>query len=99
MKRVWKPLDVGGYRLYKVTVKYYTREGRDLHQAYDYLVIASRPKHAASLLQHISDDADDGGPIRVECKGEAVQVLMPKSWREHGIPSELTYRDRIWESI
>lgn len=51
MKRIWRPLDVGGLRLYKVQVRYMNEKGYDLHQGHECLVMANRPMHAANLVQ------------------------------------------------
>jgi len=87
MKRVWKPLDVGGKRLYAVTLQYFTQEGKRAYGNYEppQLVLGNSPRHAASLMYRIYSQPDN--PIRVECFGKAVNVLMPESWWEEGIPS------------
>lgn len=88
IRRVWKPLDCGGKRLYSVTHQYYTGDGR---QAYGnsevpQLVMADSPRNAASLIHAIYNQP--GQSLRVECRGHAVKILMPESWWIDGIPTD-----------
>lgn len=90
MKRVWKPLDVGYKRLYSVTLEYYDKQTSTyLHQGTKYpkLVMADSPKEAAELLHRIYNTNPDS-QFRVECKGHAIDVLIPESWWRDGIPAD-----------
>jgi len=87
MKRVWKPLDCGGKRLYSVTLQYFSKE--DGKQCYGnkeapLLVMANSPRGAAGLVHKIYNSSES--PIRIECYGHATTVLMPESWWQEGIP-------------
>jgi len=88
MKRVWKPLDVANLRLYEVRVEVF-RDGKMLGvNARDKfcLVLASSPSHAARLVHRIYSRAGKEAGVRYETYGKAVNVLMPESWWENGVP-------------
>lgn len=94
MERVWKPLDVGYKRLYKVRVKFYA-DGKYLHQDPEpSLVLANSPRAAARLVHRIYDQSDLPEGVRVDCFGEAVKVLMPKSWWDDGVPGQRSEGER-----
>jgi len=87
MNRIWKPLDVGGKRLYKVTLQYYTKDkGLRVYGNHEdpLLVFADSPRDAAAVVGKIYNSHESR--IRVECYGHAVNVLMPESWWIEGIP-------------
>jgi len=87
MDRVWKPLDAGGKRLYSVSCEYFDKDtGSRLYAGTEppKLVMADSPRQAASFVYKVMNSPEY--TIRVECYGKAVNVLMPKSWWEDGIP-------------
>ena len=87
MKRIWKPLDVGGKRLYAVRLEYFAKDtGYRVFGNVEspLLVMANSPRAAARLVHKIYNLADS--PIRTECYGKATTVLMPESWWQDGIP-------------
>jgi hypothetical protein len=90
MKRAWKPLDVGGKRLYAVTTEYF-KDGNQLHPGSTppSLVMADSPRDAARILSRINERAGHSPDIRIECHGKAINVLMPAIWWEEGIPPDI----------
>ncbi len=89
MKRVWKPLDVGGKRLYAVKLEHFNKEtGQRAYGNLEppLLVLADSPRGAAKLVHDIYNYPET--PIRTECHGKAVKVFMPESWWNDGVPSE-----------
>jgi hypothetical protein len=82
--RVWKPLDVGGKRLYEVVEIWPRADGRSEHRNRS-LVIATSPSAAVEVFaRHVYRDIpEQDRPIIL---GKAINVLMPKSWWEDGVP-------------
>lgn len=78
MELVWKPLDIGGLRLYRVTVEDAASANQGLTH---YIVLETSPEAAAKLIATIHPTWD-GWIVR----GHPIDVLMPKEWWEDGIP-------------
>lgn len=74
MKRVWKPLDVGGLRLYRVAV--YAVGGRE---GKDVIVAAKRPRHAEELMSRIY-------PPGFTISAYPLSVYQPVGWWTEGVP-------------
>jgi len=89
-KRVWKPLDVGGLRLYKVKRRLLWKPDNSNHVE-QFIVLAKKPSHAAKLIQGIFQEADKENKYiqNITYMGYALEVLMPRSWWNDGIPSEV----------
>lgn len=81
-KRVWKPLDVGGKRLYTVSTRWIIL-GIE-YQLEDCFVLANSPSSAAELIHNIHRGTRSDGVLN--CIGHPLDVLMPKSWWDEGIP-------------
>lgn len=80
MKRVWKPLDVGGLRLYKVIVYFVNHPQWSKAE----IVAATSPTHAADIYRHIHRDT-----VWVEepfIEGMALSVNIPEDWHTEGVP-------------
>ena len=86
MKRVWKPIGVGGMRLYRVKVVWTPSGTKDGHKE-DYIVAANAPRHAAQLIEEMYKEAAYPPTI---VTGEALNVYQPADWWESGIPCEHT---------
>lgn len=85
MKRVWKPLDVGGLRLYEVYQYFNYRDGT--MQFKTFVVLANSPSEASSFIEKIYKDSQWLDSIRsVDYKGFPLNILMPESWWIDGIP-------------
>ena len=83
MNRVWKPLSVGGLRLYQVRRQYLGEpHGGDDEQRF--VVAANSPTHAAQLIHKIYADA--GQTEKFLITGRAMNVYMPQDWWEDGVP-------------
>jgi len=80
MKRVWKPLYIGGYRLYKVTMCFTKNE--DWNR--DMIVAAKSPSHATRIVEDIYKEVE--WTERPYFRGEAFNVLIPESWWIDGTP-------------
>ncbi len=79
--RVWKPIDVGGLRLYAVTVSFpqgshYTRQSRS------YTVAAKSPRDAADRVRMCYEGCEANAYFH----GAALDILQPESWWNDGIP-------------
>lgn len=79
--RVWKPIDIGGLRLYRVTVSFrigthYVRQNRA------YTVAAKTPTDAVKRLRQCFDECDGDAHFH----GEALAVLQPASWWYDEVP-------------
>jgi hypothetical protein len=79
-RRVWKPLDVGGLRLYEVRVYFANHpQWNERH-----VVAAKSPMHAADIYKRIHSDA-----VWIEepyIKGFALNINMPADWWDKGAP-------------
>lgn len=80
-RRVWKPIDLGGLRLYRVTVSFrigshYTRQNRA------YTVAAKTPTDAARRVRECYEGREGDAHFH----GEALNVLQPASWWDAGPP-------------
>jgi anti-sigma factor RsiW len=80
VKRVWKPLDVGGFRLYEVTARYVPRPQEE-KQAF--IVPAKSPSDAARLIREMYERAGQGGYWDVF--GKALNVYVPETWWTNGV--------------
>jgi hypothetical protein len=78
MKRVWKPLDVGGLRLYSVRAQKMMENQKFYNQ--HFTVAATSPRHAAQLVV----ECGYGEPWLVT--GHALNVLIPEDWWIDGVP-------------
>ena len=88
MKRVWKPLDVGRLRLYKVKQYFIWKDGTQ--ETEQFAVLAKSPSGAAKLVQDIYSGYDWSSEITsVTYRGFPFDVLMPESWWQEGIPGTL----------
>lgn len=76
MKRVWKPLDVNGMRLYRV------KQGFVNHPEWDreFIVAGNSPTHAAELIKQVYKDAEFMAEPYYQ--GYALNVYQPAEWRE-----------------
>jgi hypothetical protein len=94
--RVWKALDVGGERLYEVVEIWPRTRGRREAKKRS-LVLATSPSAAVEVFaRHVYRDIpEQDRPIIL---GQAIDVLMPKSWWEHGIPVLVdgTWKTESW---
>lgn len=83
MERAWKPLSVGGMRLYQVEMKF------RLHPEWNktLIVVARKPLHAEKLIRDIHKNTEwmEEEP---SFWGSALNVFMPKSWWDDGIPGQ-----------
>lgn len=81
MKRVWKPLSVGGLRLYQVEMKF------RLHPEWNktLIVAARKPLHAKQLVEDIHQNTEwmEEPP---HFFASALNIYQPKSWWDDGIP-------------
>ncbi len=89
MKRVWKPLDVGGLRLYKVKRRFIWKPDGKGHVE-ESIVAASTPRAAASIIERIYTESDKQNTYceNITYTGYALDVLMPESWWRDGVPDE-----------
>lgn len=86
MKRVWKPLNCGGKRLYEVLQIFQWRGGKT--ETVRHLVMADAPRFAANLVEQTYQHSEWHPDItNVNYIGKAVNVLMPESWWADGVPS------------
>lgn len=88
--RCWKPLGVGGLRLYKVSAYYPPTRERVKSFTNEYIVAAKSPTHAANLVSECYKDCEPKPII----DGHALTVLQPKEWWENGVPYEHDENDR-----
>ncbi len=83
-KRVWKPLDVGGLRLYEVGM--YFNQHPEWNKKM--IVAAKKPTHASFIVEEIYKDTEFiEKPYFI---GTALNILIPASWWEEGTP-EMDY--------
>ena len=80
MRRTWKPLDVGGYRLYEVIEAF---AGHD-EWNHKYIVVADSPSQAAELVKKQCEGANY--KVDPYYYGKALQILQPADWHENGTP-------------
>ena len=85
MKRVWKPLDAGGLRLYEVNISgpdvRANHKGEWWHESR--IVAAKSPSDAAHLIEQCG--WREGNPS-VIITGQALNVYQPESWWKDGVP-------------
>lgn len=88
MKRVWKPLDIGGLRLYKVKRTYIWKPDGKNHTEVS-IVAATSPGSAAGIIQRLFAESDKNNEYTqaVTYRGFALDVFIPQSWWENGIPN------------
>ena len=81
MHRVWKPLDVGGLRLYRVT------QSIPNHPDWkrEFVVAAKTPTHARELIEAAHKDAMYHEEPYYD--GHALNIYMPADWWENGAPT------------
>jgi len=74
VKRVWKPLDHKGLRLYEVNLRFLGHPERDFHL----VVAAQSPRQAAKLIEEQYKDAQwiDNRPPYIS--GQALSVYQPE---------------------
>lgn len=82
MKRIWKPLSVGGLRLYQVEMKF------RLHPEWNktLIVAARKPSHATRLIEDIYRNAE--WEEEPHFFGSALNIYQPESWWEEGVLCE-----------
>jgi hypothetical protein len=87
--RVWKPLDFGHLRLYKVLLSWSTNDHREYQE--QFIVAADSPNQspqsAANLIKKIyAETYENNSQIaHWDVKGYPLQVLQPLEWTENGI--------------
>ncbi len=87
-KRIWKPLDVGGLRLYKVEQMIQYRDGH--FDSRILLAVARSPKNAELLVHECYRNTKWNAEIvTVNYYGKAIDVLMPESWWQDGVPEQV----------
>lgn len=88
--RVWKPLDVGGLRLYMVVVDVYQAIPGDASrypkQRYELVVAAKSPRDAASLVEPLYPESTRRADEQWIIRGQAMTVYQPADWWTDGIP-------------
>lgn len=84
---VWKPLDMGGFRLYKVILHRYLK-GQQRAKRDHYTVAASSPSQAAKIIEQRLKVSLDANPAisHWHVTGHALDVLQPRHWYEEGVP-------------
>jgi hypothetical protein len=86
LKRVWKPLDAGGLRLYEVLRVMLWKDGHT--DTVKTLVMAKSPKQASALMEEIYKGAEwHPNMASVSFVGRAIYVLIPEAWWQDGIPN------------
>jgi hypothetical protein len=94
MSTAWKPIDVGGFRLYKVVVFFPATD----------LIAASR-KHVISAgrtptdaAQHVLETYKDMPNFEdIHAKGYPLNVLQPASWWDDEVPEPNDPRFGKWQ--
>jgi hypothetical protein len=76
MKRVWKPLDIGGLRLYKVVVH---------NTGKQYVVASQSTATARRLIEKIYKDYIKE-IFEPDISAESLKIYMPESWWVDGVP-------------
>jgi hypothetical protein len=87
-KRVWKPLDFAGLRLYRVVLSYTLKNFNPPRTTTKhYIVAATRPREAASLVEdEVRESYEGNSDIAYwNVAGYPVEVLQPIEWTENGI--------------
>ena len=79
-RREWKPLDVGGLRLYEVRVYFTNHPQWNEH----HVIAAKSPTHAAEIYERIHKDTH--WIEKPYIKGYALNVLQPSDWWDEGVP-------------
>lgn len=77
MKRVLKPLDINGLRLYRVRVSF---EGHPEH-GYAIIVASTSPSSARKIVERM-DKGISWGDTPPTYTGLPLNVLQPDSWQE-----------------
>jgi hypothetical protein len=97
MKRVWKPLDVGGQRLYEVYL-YRQIKGKQGQHVKTYVVAADSPSNAAKLIEERHEESLNNNPEISEwyVQGFALNILQPEEWWESGPPDGYCEQCRKW---
>ena len=76
MKRVWKPLDINGLRLYRVDIRFHNHSSWNMVN----IVAAKSPSQARKLIEDIYQDSEwIEQPI---ITSKPLNVLQPASWWE-----------------
>ena len=97
--RTWKPLDVGGLRLYKVELWYWYKQTKEnptpldlykLQQGHcdTYIVAHTAPRKAAEYIEKIYKEMYDANEriSHWHTTGMALQVSFPVAWEDNGVP-------------
>lgn len=87
-KRVWKPVDIGGLRLYEVTQTFPNRP----NWKRDFVVAAHSPSEAARIVEASYEGAMFKDGIQPNYRGYALNVCQPAEWAEEGIPCFYDWR-------
>lgn len=82
IKYAWKPLDVGGLRLYKVTMKFHSHPEWNETS----IVAAESPTHAREIIKKLYAGSKWGEAPYFD--GTALNIYMPAEWWENGVPCE-----------
>lgn len=80
MKRTWKPLDVGGLRLYEVIASRPRTDQPGRFVTKHFIVAGDSPSHAAELVKKCGYDGE------WSILGRALNVLIPEAWWNEGAP-------------
>src|SRR3990167_3459242 len=73
-KRVWKPLDVGGHRLYEVKMMFPECPQNNV----SFVVVADSPTQARKMIEEIDRDGiHSSEPFYL---GMPLNILMPADW-------------------
>ena len=79
-KRVWKPLDVGGHRLYEVKMMFPECPQNNV----SFVVVADSPTQARKMIEEIDRDSiHSSEPFYL---GMPLNILMPADWLKRGVP-------------
>jgi hypothetical protein len=97
--RTWKPLDVGGLRLYKVELRYWYKLTKEnptplelwqIQQGHcdTYIVAHNAPRKAAEYIEKIYKEMYDANEriSHWNTHGFPLQVCFPTVWEENGVP-------------
>ncbi len=80
MKRTWKPIDIGGLRLYEVRISFFNHP-----QWNERRIIAARsPTDAAEIYKRLTAEAIYQEEPHI--KGFAVNVCQPEDWWDESVP-------------
>jgi hypothetical protein len=86
-QRVYKPLDFGQLRLYKVIISY-QRVGEQRMRRDHHIVAATAPRYAAQFIEEAYKEAFDNKDYYSQwyVSGYPLDVWQPQEWKENGIP-------------